>query len=134
VNAFNNALSFFAAVLISTLATVSAAQSQTAVHIGGEPGADACGGWGKVKGLNPAGDGFLAVRSGPGVRNAMIDKIHNGQQIWFCDQKGSWIGIVYSQSKNTDCQVSSPIMPRKRYAGPCKSGWVHEKYVELTAG
>ena len=39
------------------------------------------GTYGVVKSLNPNGDGFLAVRSGPGNGNAMVDKIHNGQAI-----------------------------------------------------
>lgn len=122
------------AVLIATMSVVGAAEAQTAVRVGGEADYDACSGFGVVKGLNPRGDGFLAVRSGPGSRNPRLDKIHNGQQVWFCDQKGVWIGIVYSRQQGVDCRVSSPIAKRSPYAGPCKSGWVHQKYVKQTAG
>lgn len=103
------------------------------VMVGGEPSLDACGSTGVVAGLNPAGDGFLAVRSGPGTGHSIQDKIRNGQGVIFCDQRGSWVGIVYSK-KGTSCGVSSPIARRQPYRGPCRSGWVHEKYLKLLAG
>jgi len=53
---------------------------------GGEPDLDACGGSGEVVGLHSSGDGFLAVRSGPGTDYAEIDKIYQGQLVYFCDQ------------------------------------------------
>ena len=130
----SHTLSIISTIMISIAATAGNAQAQTPVQIGHEAGHDACGGYGVVKGLNPNGDGFLAVRSGPGSRNAMIDKIHNGQKIWFCDQQGAWVGIVYSRNRQTDCQVSSPVASRRPYSGPCRSGWVFRKYVRMLAG
>ena len=37
---------------------------------------DACFGSGKVKGLDPNSESFLAVRSGPGLKFSRIDKLH----------------------------------------------------------
>ena len=86
-----------------------------------------------MTGLNAAGDNFLAVRSGPGSKFAMIDKINTGDPVYICDQHGRWTGIVYT-SGDQDCGVSSPVARRQPYSGPCKSGWVHQKYIRLLAG
>jgi hypothetical protein len=111
-----------------------AAQAQTVhvieVMIGGEKDLDACQGFGEVRGLDPQGDNFLAVRTGPGSKFTKIDELHERNQVWLCDERGRWIGIVYGKN----CGVSSPIAIRRRYHGPCKSGWVFDKYVKLIAG
>jgi len=90
---------------------------------------DTCA-FGEVTGLNPDGDNFLAVRSGPGTNYRMIDKLHSKDELWLFDRKGSWIGVVYG-SKDINC---SPIDADRMYRGPGKAGWVHEKYVRLLAG
>ena len=51
---------------------------QVPVIIGGETSYDACGGNGVVVGLDPNGDGFLAVKSGPGLSHPRIDKLYKG--------------------------------------------------------
>ena len=101
--------------------------------VGGEADLDACGATGDVHNLNPDGDNFLAVRSGPGTQFEMIDKLHTGDGLYICDGHGSWIGIVYDK-RDLDCEVGSPIPARQPYAGKCLSGWVHEKYVRHLAG
>jgi hypothetical protein len=104
------------------------------VMVGGEPDLDACSGVGIVVGLNPDGDNFLAVRTGPGTGFAMLDKIHTGQQFFDCDRDGNWVGIVYSRDDQAECGVSTPIAERRPYAGPCNWGWVFRKYTRLIAG
>lgn len=103
------------------------------VLTGGEAELDACGSNGMVTGLNPAGDGFLAVRSGPGSNNAELDRLHNGEPVYICDQSGKWIGIVYTRYGG-GCDVTSPLADRQPYTGPCKSGWVHQNWITLMAG
>jgi hypothetical protein len=90
---------------------------------------DTCG-LGEVTGLNPAGDNFLAVRTGPGSKYKMIDKLHTGDRVWMFDYKGEWIGVVYG-SDSIEC---SPIRKDRPYAGPGRKGWVHKKFVRLLAG
>jgi hypothetical protein len=100
------------------------------VMIGGEQhDIDACGGTiGVVRGISRRGDGFLAVRSGPGTKYKTIDKFYrNGERVIICDRKGEWIGIVYGKN----CGTESPIPQRKPYDGSCKSGWAFEKYVRF---
>ncbi|MGI9480371.1 MAG: integron [Hyphomicrobiaceae bacterium] len=110
------------------------AESRKKVRVGGERNLDACGGVGVVVGLNPKGDNFLAVRSGPGSRYKMRDKLREGQMYFDCDAHGKWIGIVYSRNPNATCGVTSPIAKRQAYRGPCKSGWIFRKYTKLIAG
>lgn len=51
------------------------------VIIQAETDGDACGN-GVVTGLNPRGDGFLAVKAGPGLDFKRIDKVFNGTQVY----------------------------------------------------
>lgn len=67
-----------------------------------------------VAGLNPSGDGFLAVRSGPGTDYRQIDELYNGDMVRTCAMQGPWIGVYYGD-------------PRLR-------GWVHGNWLEHTAG
>ena len=94
-----------AAALVALVAPVIAGRIDVPVMAGGsDPGYDACGSSGTVMGLNPRGDGFLAVKSGPGLEFARIDRIYNGQNVTICDQRGVWYGIVYSLN-GRDCGV-----------------------------
>lgn len=67
-----------------------------------------------VSGLDPNGDGFLAVRSGPGTEYRKIDQAYNGDTVSTCDARGSWVAIVYGPSK--------------------KKGWVHSRWLKHVAG
>lgn len=90
---------------------------------------DSCG-YGKIVGLKADGDGFLAVRSGPGSRYSKIDEVHNGDDVWLFEQKGNWIGIVYDVS-SVSC---SPIDADRPASHKGKKGWVHKNWVQLIAG
>jgi hypothetical protein len=93
---------------------------------------------GRVVGLDPQGDNFLAVRGGPGTGHAKIDELHEGDHFYFCDAQGRWMGIVYSPDVNVPgsdpCDIFRSIVPRQPYPGPCSSGWVFDGYVEIIAG
>jgi hypothetical protein len=112
----------------------TARQSAVPVIVGQDPGYDACGTVGVVRGLNPqGGDGFLAVRAGPGSNYAMLDKVFNGYLLNICDDRGQWLGVVYSH-ETQDCGVGTPWPRAAAYTGPCFSGWVFRKYVTDYAG
>ncbi|MGH0260990.1 hypothetical protein [Sinorhizobium meliloti] len=126
------------AIAVVTTATVSWGQEpgrkpEVPIVIEADPGFDACGATGVVEGLNPSGDGFLAVRGGPGSNHAEIDRLYNGEQVYFCKENGEWLGVVYSKRRQ-DCNVSTPWISTQSYTGPCKSGWVHRNWVRLHAG
>lgn len=95
-------------------------------------GLDPCG-LGAVKGLRSGGDGFLSVRTRPNPKGRELDRLRNGEQVYMCAEKGEWIGVVYSRPRG-DCGVTSPVPRTMAYAGKCRSGWVHRRWVEVIAG
>jgi hypothetical protein len=112
-------------------------QIDVPIYAGGEPEMDACPGTGDIMGLNPRGDGFLSVRSGPGGRPFReIDRLYNGQRVHICEERGAWMGVVYDKSgaDTSGCQVRRPWPVRQPYTGPCRYGWVHSRYVGNLAG
>lgn len=109
------------------------AGSSVPVEVGGEAEYDACGSLGIVVGLDPQGDNFLAVRSGPGTRYQQIDSLFSNDEVLLCQSHGSWHGIVYGPP-GADCGVGTPIMPRQTYRGPCRAGWVFDRYIRVIAG
>ena len=85
---------------------------------------------GQVTGLKADGDGFLAVRSGPGSSFTKLDEVRNGDKAWLFDQKGKWIGIVYGADELSCSPISKDrTIPRKG-----QKGWVHENCIQIIAG
>jgi hypothetical protein len=64
---------------IAALAKEAAIRPQVPVVIQADE-YDACGN-DVVHGLNPKGDGFLAVKAGPGLHYKRIDKLFNGEEV-----------------------------------------------------
>jgi Bacterial SH3 domain len=62
-----------------------------------------------VAGLDPNGDGFLAVRAGPGTNHRKIDELYNGDRVRTCARSGAWFGVYYGN--------------------PRRVGWVHGKWL-----
>lgn len=127
-----------ALLTLSSSVSISAQQSRGKVDVpvmagGGEY--DACPSTGTIVGLDPQGDGFLSVRSGPGgPKYREIDRVYNGMHVYICDQKGPWYAVVYSNDNRAECNVSSSWTRRLPYTGPCRYGWIHSKYVGDLAG
>ena len=67
-----------------------------------------------VSGLDPEGDGFLAVRTGPGTGFPMVARLKNGAVVLTCAQSGPWIGVLYGASRT--------------------KGWVHGRWLVPYAG
>ncbi|MCP1168961.1 SH3 domain-containing protein [Limimaricola litoreus] len=55
----------------------------------------ACFGVATVMGLDPNGDGFLAVRTGPGTQYPKIAEIHNGDRVGTYAARGQWQAISF---------------------------------------
>jgi hypothetical protein len=122
--------------LLSSLAIAGAALAgalAVPVIVGKVAEYDACMSSGAVKGLDPHGDGFLAVRAGPGSQYQMIDKLLEGQNVFVCDERGQWLGVVYTRG-NQNCGVTSALNKPTPYPGPCLAGWVHRNFINITAG
>ena len=128
------------AVAIALLASTCAmaAPRDVPVVVGEEAELDACTSWAKVKGLDPKGDGFLAVRGGPGAAYALRDRLHEGDAFFVCSysRDDTWLAIVYPRKGQHpgDCGVSTSLPKPVEYHGPCAWGWVHGKWTEFLAG
>lgn len=55
----------------------------------------ACFGAARVMGLDPNGDGFLAVRSGPGSNYSKIGEVYNGDRVETFGGQGNWYAISF---------------------------------------
>ncbi len=73
-----------------------------------------------VSGLDPNGDGFLALRTGPGTNYPKIGELHEGDVVYPCDARGPWIGILLAYPK-----AGRPVGP---------GGWVHGRWLRPLAG
>ena len=67
---------------------------------------------GEVSGLNPRGDGFLAVRYGPGSEFTQRDRLHNGSPVDILYRDGDWLQVSYRDGE----------------------GWVHGNWVREVPG
>ena len=106
------------------------------VMVGGMDDLDACLTVSKVSGLNPRGDNFLSLRSRPSSKARELMRLRPGQQVWVCDEApGGWTGVLVApEDGSLDCGVGTPIARRRAYAGPCQSGWVASRFLEVIAG
>jgi hypothetical protein len=98
---------------------------------------DPCPAWGEIEGLDPQGDGFLAVRTGPSTRYEQVDELHNRDVVILCDYQNGWHGVVYpgDGQDSEECKATSESMSKPQpYRGPCKSGWVHGNWVRWING
>lgn len=129
-------IAIFGSIAFQVLSPASAEEARkpdVPILIEASSDSDACGSSGIVRGLDPRGDGFLAVKSGPSLQAQRIDKLYNGETVYLCNQKGDWYGIVYSK-KRQDCNVSTAWPKTLPYTGPCRSGWAHKRWIEPYAG
>ncbi len=137
-----------AAAIVSAAALIAApaiAQTPTPeivpepypIMVGGEATLDACGAVGEVGGLNEeTGDGFLAVRTGPGGEYPKRGELYNNNIVVICGQVGDWFAVLYPEEgdPDADCGVSSPIPQAREYQGPCEAGWSHSNWITVIAG
>ena len=127
------------ALLLMSAASVASAQGVERVPRIGLAGddLDACLSVGQVTGLDPRGDNYLTVRANPAASGREKDRLGPGRLIWLCDEAGDWLGVVYGDGRSDgpdDCGVGTPATHPQPYGGPCRTGWVHSRYVAVIAG
>lgn len=88
-------IAVLAALILFTLSGVAVHAQQLAVPIVKDcvDGQAACYATSRVSGLDPNGDGFLAVRSGPGSDYQMTGKLVNGDVVTVITVRGKWYGV-----------------------------------------
>jgi hypothetical protein len=90
---------------------------------------------GEVIGLDPNGDNFLSVRSGPGGQPYReINRLFSADAVHVCGRKGLWLAVAYSPARKAQgsCDIVSKGA-RRPYEGPCQYGWVHSRYIKVAA-
>jgi hypothetical protein len=104
----------------------------------GELGANfqACGAAGTTRNLKPGE--ALSVRRAPFDTAGESGQVASRARFFICtrslDQK--WFGIVFDPggALAEKCGVSEPVVRRRDYDGPCRSGWVLSAFVKVIAG
>jgi hypothetical protein len=119
--------------LASTLAGSASAQDpEVPIFEHGSDGQAASCFTSVVAGLKPDGDGFVAVRSGPGTQYKKIDDIHNGDVVTVYDTKGQWFGVMYGKTTGR-CNFVG-VGKKRRVTYPGKKGWVNRNWLKDFAG
>lgn len=116
------------------LAASAAAEPPSSTPVGDIGAGSPCESIGKVRGLKLGGEGFLAVRAGPGSEHALLDKLGNGRRVYLCRGEGRWVSVLYPDPGSKDARCLGESADIGKYRGPCKSGWVHWAWIEIIAG
>ncbi|RDV07264.1 integron [Sphingorhabdus pulchriflava] len=111
------------------------------VLVGGFAHADSCTSTGTIRTLRKNGDGFVSVRAAPDVAARELDRLKPGRPLWLCrdTHRGDWVGIVYPVESEDDLMSECGVSDNAHdlpvpYSGPCRSGWVARRFIELSAG
>jgi uncharacterized protein YccT (UPF0319 family) len=101
----------------------------------------------QIVGLRKNGDGYVSVRVAPTVKSKERDRLTQDRYVLILNgnknaEKLGFFGVIYAD-KNEDvdlenhCEIENPINPAKTskqiYTGPCRSGWVAKRFVEILA-
>jgi len=66
------------------------------------------------------GNGFLAVRTGPGSKYQQTGEVYRGDEVSVYDRRGNWYAIT--------CMSGQCMRPL--WGQPMPSGWVSRKYID----
>lgn len=125
-----------ASLLLSPL-PAGAVEAEIVPFVGRDgPQADGCGGIGRIFALGPSDKARLAVLERPDEYARKKDELSARTLIWLCDvdESGDFQGIVYPSGdfqELEDCRVSTSVDTPQPYAGPCRSGWVVARNIQL---
>ena len=79
------------------------------------------------------GSSRLQVRAGPGRRFVRRDALRNGERVYTCNERGEWLGVVFSRP-GAPCGNQQPVGLDITLTPPCRSGWVHRRWIEIITG
>ena len=113
----------------STKKTSGAGVVPVVIGAHGQPDLDAC----LSVGAFPSA---VAVRLAPSEGAGTSVQVPAGQEAYLCGASadGAWESVVIPSRPGQDCGVSGAVDAPRPYAGPCESGWVPAKQVEVIAG
>ena len=106
-------------------ALIAASVVGLAISASGQALAGDCTGY--VVGVKPIsqynharGNGFLAVRTGPGTSYQQIGEVYRGDEVSVYDRRGNWYAVT--------CMSGRCMRPL--WGTPMPSGWVSSKYID----
>lgn len=83
---------------------------------------------GEVVGVRPIsqynharGNGFLAVRVGPGSSHQQIGELYLGDQVWVAERQGNWLYVG----------CSSGLCTTPKWGMEWPQGWAYAKYLSV---
>lgn len=117
------------AVALMMLAGAAGAQSLDVPvrEMQGDGEAATCG-VSEVVGLKADGDGFLAVRSGPGSDYRKIGELKNGDRVEVYDRRGDWVGLVMPNGRIDQTDACAHNGPARDLTGT-GIGWAHGRWL-----
>lgn len=83
---------------------------------------------GTVMGLKADGDGFLAVRTGPGAKYRKIGELHNGDRVTIFGGQDGWLAVLVPNGQIDQRDACQRVGPQRRLSGS-GLGWVHGRWV-----
>lgn len=101
------------------------------------PEFDACASYGKVAIKDGGAKAMARIKPNPSAQSRTVDTLSQNDPFFMCDvagDGGEWTGIIYSKDIEIDCGAGSPVPAQHDYTGPCRSGWISTKNVQLIAG
>lgn len=83
---------------------------------------------GTVMGLKAGGDGFLAVRTGPGTKYRKIGELHNGDRVTIFGGQDGWLAVLVPNGQIDQRDACQRVGPQRRLSSS-GLGWVHRRWV-----
>lgn len=83
---------------------------------------------GTVMGLKAGGDGFLAVRTGPGSNYRRLGELHNGDRVTIFEGRDGWLAILVPGGQVSPADACQRVGPRRQLSGS-GLGWVHGRWI-----
>ena len=121
----------FAALALNIAVSASVPSRVEPVRIGvhGEPDLDACLSVGRTTSA-------VAARLAPSDSAAISVSLLVNQELYLCGSSpdGEWESVVIPSKAGQDCGVSTPVTEPTIYTGPCRSGWLPSKHIQVVAG
>lgn len=69
-----------------------------------------------------AGNGFLAVRTGPGSSYKQVGELYLGDEIWVGQRKGRWLYVGCMEGRCARDPLWGPVWPE---------GWAYDAYLDI---
>ncbi len=99
--------------------TIHAQESAAPVSVGGSRRLAACPERAIIERT-----GQTALMSEPNGTARVKTHLMSGSQLFVCERRGEWLGVVVAAVEPAQCGVSVSIERREPYRGGCASGWV----------